>query len=70
MNEFYIQLSIFNILHRDSLLEERKVIIFRAIKLSSLAVNIFELVSIGDIQTAVFILSRGAVSSFNLSLNL
>ena len=44
MNEFYIQLSIFNILHRDSLLEERKVIIFRAIKLSSLAVNIFELV--------------------------
>ena len=43
MNEFYIHLRIFNKLHRDSLLLEPKVIIFRAIKLSSLAVNIFEL---------------------------
>ena len=43
MNEFYIHLRIFNILHRDSLLQEPKVIIFHAIKLSSLPVNIFEL---------------------------
>ena len=31
-------------MHHDSLLLEPKVIIFRAIKLSSLAVNIFELI--------------------------
>ena len=40
MNEFYILLRIFNILHHDSLLWEPKVIIFHAIKLSSLAVSL------------------------------